>query len=147
MHAIASAVSVSPHAVGLTILWMSAALLGAGCSSSETGVPSGAGAKPTASAPAAGKLAIEIDPALTRDGITVVEKSRDTGKIVLLFGSTKTEHDSNNYSRVLFGPDGKEISHTGISVPRFARGVTFELEVIDDDLAKASRMVIQPLVK
>jgi hypothetical protein len=48
---------------------------------------------------------------------------------------------------LLIGPDGKEISRTGISIPRFGKGETFELEVIDDDLSRASRFVIQPLGK
>lgn len=56
--------------------------------------------------------------------------------------SRLTQHDT-----LLIGPDGKEISRTGISIPRFGKGETFELEVIDDDLSRASRFVIQPLGK
>jgi hypothetical protein len=115
-----------------------------GCFSTNTQVGPTNGGKPTGPLPS---LQLEVDPALTDEGITVQIRSRQEKKVVLVFGFTKKDHDSNNYSYLLFDKDGKPLGRSISSVPRHKQGETFEWELNDDDLARASRLRVQPLGK
>jgi hypothetical protein len=107
---------------------------GIGCSpSGQKPMPSGSGAGP----------ALEVDPALAQEGITVTEKGREKNKLFLIFGSTKSDHESSNYSYTLHGKDGAKLQTNAFSIPAFKKGSTFEWELDNDDLAKASKVVIR----
>ncbi|MBY0526449.1 MAG: hypothetical protein K2R98_23850 [Gemmataceae bacterium] len=90
---------------------------------------------------------LEIDPALTADGITITEKSRDAQKIVLLIRSTKKDRDSSTFYYFLYNPDGKELEKRGFSVPAAKQNEDTECDMMNEDFPKASRMVIRYFAK
>lgn len=96
-------------------------------------------------APAEGK--IEVDAALTAAGLEFQEKSRDAQRIAIVVRSPKQDHESSVYSYTLFDASGGRLSSTGISVPGFKKGESSELEIQNDDLPKASRIVFGPFGK
>src|SRR5262249_24223924 len=99
-----------------------AIILSSGCSAPDKPIAAGdgTGAKSAGAVPAR-PLKLSVDAASIQEGLTVAEKSREPTTLVLVFGATKKDHESSNYNRVLFAPDGKEISRTGMSIPAFAK--------------------------
>lgn len=91
---------------------------------------------------AGNKAKLEVDAGLTKEGITVTEKSRDDKKLVLVFQSAGKDHESSNYSYSLYGSDGAKLQTNHFSIPGFAKGGQFEWSVENEDLPKANRVVI-----
>jgi len=104
----------------------------------------------TAIAPATaptGPARLELDADLKKVGITVTEKQRQDKKLVLLIGSTEQDLDSSNFAFLLYDGAGKELSKTGLSMPRLGKGESFEWVLEDEQMPQATRVVIQPLGK
>lgn len=94
-----------------------------------------------------GPAKLEVDVELQKAGITVTEKLRQDKKLVLLIGSTQQDFDSSNFDCLLYDGSGKMLSKTGLSIPKFAKGESFEWELLDEQLPNTTRVVIQPLGK
>lgn len=91
-----------------------------------------------------GELKLEVDPELTKNGIVVQEKKREGRKLLLAIRSTTKDHESTNYSYLLFDGEGKQLSSPGFSGPGRKKDEDFEVELAYDDMPTATRMVISP---
>lgn len=93
---------------------------------------------------AVGDVKLEVDPELTKNGIVVLEKTREGRKLLLAIRSTTKDHESTNYSYLLFDVDGKQLSSSGFSGPGRKKDEDFEVEIAFDDMPTAARVVIAP---
>lgn len=91
-----------------------------------------------------GELKLEVDPELTKNGIVVQEKQREGRKLLLAIRSTTKDHESTNYTYLLFDGAGKQLSSSGFSGPGRKKDEDFEVELAYDDMPTATRMVISP---
>ena len=119
------------------------------CGLAGCGSPKGSAVVVTvpATTPVTSEGKLEVDAALTGAGLEFQEKSRDAQRILLVVRSPKQDHESSNYRYTLFDSGGSKLSSTGFSVIAFKQGESFEFEIRNDDLPKASRIVIGPFGK
>ncbi|MBL8796453.1 MAG: hypothetical protein JNM56_21315 [Planctomycetia bacterium] len=90
------------------------------------------------------EIKLEIDPALTKDGLVVAEKRREGRKMLLAIRRTIGDHESTNYSYILYDAAGKELSSSRFSGPGRKQDEDFEVELAYDDMPTATRIVIAP---
>jgi len=136
---------MSDHRYCFLMLAVAAGLwLASGCGSRTSG-PTVATVRDTGNTPViVGELKLEVDPELTKNGLVVQEKKREGRKLLLAIRSTTKDHESTNYTYLLFDGEGKQLSSSGFSGPGRKKDEDFEVELAYEDMPTATRMVISP---
>lgn len=89
-------------------------------------------------------LKLEVDPELAKNGLVVETQKREGQKLLLAIRSTARDHESTNYSYLLFDADGKQLTSSGFSGPSRKQDEAFEVEIGYEDMPTAARVVIAP---